>query len=96
MTNATADPGPTKAAEPADTRSVEELQAEVEAARDDLVASISELKAQTSPKALVDRGGRTVTGFFTDEFGGIRPERVAIAGAVVLGVIVIGILRRRR
>jgi len=76
--------------------SIADLQAEVEAARDELVASLSELKSQTTPKAMVQRGGRTVTGLFTDEFGGIRPERVAIVGAVVVGVVVLALWRRRR
>jgi len=73
-----------------------DLQAEISAAREDLVATINELKAQTQPKALAKRGQANVTGFFTDEFGGVRPERVAIVGAVVVGLLVIGILRRRR
>ena len=76
--------------------SIADLQAEVEAARDELVASLSELKSQTTPKAMVQRGGRTVTGLFTDEFGGVRPERVAIVGAVVVGVVVLALWRRRR
>ena len=75
---------------------VEELQAEIESARDDLVSSLNELKAQTKPGALVKRGQRNVLGFFTDEFGGVRPERVAIAGAVVVGILMLGALRRRR
>jgi hypothetical protein len=76
--------------------SVPELQAEISAARDDLVASLNELKAQTQPAALVKRGQANVAGFFTDEFGGVRPERVAIVGAVVVGFILIGMLRRSR
>lgn len=76
--------------------SMDELQAEVAAARDELVTSLSELKTQTAPKALVQRGGRSITGWFTDEYGGIRPERVAIAGAVVVGLIAIRIVARRR
>lgn len=76
--------------------SVVDLQAEVAAAREELAASLAELKSQTQPKALVERGGRTVTGLFTDEFGGIRPERVAIAGAIVIGVIALNVLLRRR
>ena len=76
--------------------SVADLQAEIAAARDDLVATIAELKAQTTPAALARRGGRTVTGFFTDEFGGIRPERVAIVGAIVIGFIAIRLVRRGR
>jgi hypothetical protein len=74
----------------------QELQVQVEQARADLLATIEELKAQTTPSALLQRAGRTVTGIFTDEFGGVRPERVAIVGAVVVGLIVIGVLRRRR
>ena len=71
--------------------SLVDLQAEVTAAREELVASIAELKSQATPKALAERGGRTVTGFFTDEFGGIRPERVAIAGALayIVGMVVL-------
>ncbi len=74
----------------------QELQAQVEQARADLLATIDELKAQASPGALLQRAGRTVTGIFTDEFGGIRPERVAIVGAVVVGVVAIRVLVWRR
>jgi len=81
---------------PAEAPSMDELQAEVAAARDDLVTSLGELKAQTTPKALAQRGARSVTGWFTDEYGGIRPERVAIAGAVVVGLVALRIIRRRR
>lgn len=80
----------------AGTPTVAELQAEIESARDDLVASLDELKAQTKPAALAKRGQRNVLGFFTDEYGGVRPERVAIVGAVVLGVLFLGAMRRRR
>lgn len=73
-----------------------DLQADVEQARADLLATIEELKAQTTPAALLRRAGHTVTRFFTDEFGGIRPERVAIVGAVVVGVVAIRIVGRRR
>jgi hypothetical protein len=81
---------------PAKAPSIVDLQAEVEAAREELVASIAELKSQTQPKAIVQRGKRNVMGLFTDEFGGIRPERVAIAGAVVVGVLAIIAIRRRK
>lgn len=83
-------------ATPEKAPSIADLQAEVEAARDELVASLSELKSQTTPKAMAQRGGRAVTGIFTDEFGGVRPERVAIVGAVVVGVVVLALWRRRR
>ena len=60
------------------------------------MASIADLEAQATPKALAQRSSRTVTGFFHDEFGGVAPERVAIVGAVVVGVIVLRLIVRRR
>lgn len=76
--------------------SVVDLQAEIAAAREDLVATLTELKAQTAPAALARRGGRAVTGWFTDEYGGVRPERVAIVGAVVVGIVALRLIRRGR
>lgn len=81
---------------PASPTSVVDLQAEIAAAREELVATLAELREQTTPGALVRRGGNAVAGFFTDEYGGFRPERVAIVGAVVVGLIAIRLLRRSR
>ena len=83
------------AAQPS-TSSIVDLQTQVVAAREELVASLSTLKQETSPGALAQRGLGAVTGWFTDEYGGIRPERVAIAGAVVVGFVAIKLLGRRR
>ena len=80
----------------ANTPSVVDLQTQVVAAREELVASLSTLKQQTSPAALAQRGLGAVKGWFTDEYGGIRPERVAIAGAIVVGYVAIKVLARRR
>jgi hypothetical protein len=81
---------------PPSAPSVADLQAEISAAREQLVATLNELKSQTKPAALAKRGQQNALGFFTDEFGGVRPERVAMAGAVVIGLIVIGMIRRAR
>lgn len=75
--------------------SIVDLQTEVVAAREEFVASLSQLKAATTPAALAQRGARAVGGWFIDEYGGIRPERVAIVGAVVLGYVALRIARRR-
>ncbi len=83
-------------AAPAPAPSIADLQAEVAAAREELVATLGQLKAEATPGAMVKRGGRAVLGWFTDEYGGIRPERVAIAGAAVVGVIVLRAITRRR
>jgi hypothetical protein len=72
-----------------------DLQAELAAAREELAASIAELKAQTSPAAIAQRGQRAVTGFFTTPEGGVNVKRVAIVGGIVVGVVAIKLLRRR-
>ncbi|MGB4325060.1 MAG: hypothetical protein WBJ33_07360 [Candidatus Nanopelagicales bacterium] len=71
------------------------MQADIASARADFLASLAELREQTAPAALAQRGLRAAGGWFTDEFGGVRPERVAIAGAVVVGIVAIKLLRRR-
>lgn len=76
--------------------SIVDLQTNVVAAREELVSSLVALKAETSPAALAQRTVGAAKGWFTDEYGGIRPERVAIAGAVVVGFIALKALGRRR
>lgn len=75
--------------------SLVDLQTNVVTAREELVSSLVTLKAETSPAALAQRGLGAAKGWFTDEYGGIRPERVAIASAVVVGYIALKVLRRR-
>mgnify|MGYP001600937259 CR=1 FL=1 len=75
--------------------SLVDLQTNVVAAREELVSSLVTLKAETSPAALAQRGLGAAKGWFTDEYGGIRPERVAIASAVVVGYVALKVLRRR-
>lgn len=75
---------------------VPELQAEVAAAREEFGTALATLKGEVQPAALVDRTGRTVKGWFTDEHGSIRPDRVAIAAGVVVGFIGLRLLGRRR
>lgn len=78
------------------SESMVDLQTQVVAAREELVASLSTLKQQATPGALAQRGLGAVKGWFTDEYGGVRPERVAIAGAIVIGYLAIKVLGRRR
>ena len=75
--------------------SAAQLEAEIAEARTNLASTLEQLKAETTPQALVHRGVAKVRGVFTDEYGGIRPERVAIVGAVVLGYVALRIARRR-
>jgi hypothetical protein len=71
------------------------LQSEVEVARAAFIKSVTELREQTSAAALAQRGLSAAQGWFTDDFGAIRTKRVAIASAVVVGVIAIKLFRRR-
>ena len=76
-------------------RSVADWQAEVADARADLVANVARLRAAVQPQAILQRGVRSAVGWFVGE-NGIRPERVAIAGAVAVGLVVVVALSRRR
>jgi hypothetical protein len=71
------------------------LQTEVEVAREAFINSVTQLREQTSAAALAQRGLSAAQGWFTDDFGAIRTKRVAIVGAVVVGVIAIKLFRRR-
>lgn len=71
------------------------LQTEVEEARAAFIDSVTQLREQTSAGALAQRGLSAAQGWFTDDFGAIRPKRVAIVSAVVVGVIAIKLFRRR-
>ena len=72
-----------------------ELQSEIEVARAAFINSVTQLREQTAPGLLAHRGLHAAQGWFTDDFGAIRTKRVAIAGAVVVGVVAIKLLRRR-
>ena len=86
-------------AEPVKTppRSMDEIESDLQSARDRLADRIDALQDYVTPSNLVKRQVDKVTGIFVDEFGGIRPERVAMAvGAVVALLVISGAFRRRR
>lgn len=76
--------------------SAAELEAEVASARDSLETSLGRLREEAQPAALARRAKTAVVGFFTDEYGGIRPERVAMAAGAVVTVALLGRWRRAR
>lgn len=80
---------------PAQPSPLVDMQTSVAAAREELVASLVSLKSETTPAALAQRGLGAAKGWFTDEYGGIRPDRVAIVGAVVVGYIAIKLIGRK-
>ena len=76
-------------------RTVADWQNEVAEARADLVANVGRLRAAVQPQAILQRGVRSAAGWFIGE-NGIRPERVAIAGAAAVGIVLVIALSRRR
>jgi hypothetical protein len=91
-----AEPDRSSDSTPARPKTPAELEAEIAVTRDRLAATIAELRVQTAPANLAKRGVNTVKGFFTDEFGGVRPDRVAIVAGAVIGLVVLRRLRRGR
>lgn len=75
---------------------VGDLQAEIAAAREDLLASIADLRGQATPAALGNRALANVKGFFIDDDGAPRVKNIAITAGVVVGVIAVRAIFRRR
>jgi hypothetical protein len=75
--------------------STAELQSEVAAAKLALDQAVADLRAGVAPQAVAQRVLDNAKGWFTDEHGGVRPDRVAIAAGVVVGVIGLRMLSRR-
>ena len=85
--------------QPQRTRSVAEIEAEIEASREHLVDTIVQLqvsvKKTLDPKRIIAVQVAKVKSFYVDEYGGVRPERVAITVGVVVGVVVLRQVKRR-
>ncbi|SDQ07291.1 DUF3618 domain-containing protein [Quadrisphaera sp. DSM 44207] len=76
------------------------LQREIDARQDHLARTVDELTARVAPKELARRTAADAQArareLVLDEDGALRVERVAAAGAVVLGLLGASIWRRRR
>ena len=77
-------------------RTPEAIEADIDQARQQLVATLAQLKAETAPAALAQRGMGAVKGIFVAKDGSPRIDRIAIAVGVVGAVVGISILRSRR
>jgi hypothetical protein len=62
----------------------EELAKELKETRERLGKSVEELQDYVRPGNIADRGVKKVTGFFVDEDGAPRAERIAAVSAGVL------------
>ncbi len=74
-------------------RTPAEIEVDIVAARDRLVATVDQLQAAvkraTNPKRILVAQLSRVKGFYVDEYGGVRPERIVVTVGVVVGVIVV-------
>jgi hypothetical protein len=82
-----------QSAKSATKRSIPEIEAEIAASRDHLVETVEQLqvavKKTIDPKRIISVQVMKVRGFYIDEYGGVRPERVAGTVGVVVGIIVV-------
>ena len=85
-----------KAAAPAPPRSMDEIEAELEATRERLAGRIDDLTDYVKPANIVERQKNKLKSVFVDEYGGIKPDRVLMAAGIVVAVVGLGVLRRRR
>ena len=87
------------------TRSKQDIEAEITAARERLADNVAGLINQMHPKAIVQRGIDDARGFAATEFasaraqvvdasGQLRTERVLLIGGAVAGVITFVVLLR--
>ena len=81
-------------------RSVEQIEAEIAAARGRLAGTVDELHTRTAPKEIARRQAASAKAKFTEatrtESGDLRTERIAALAAAAVALLGIGALRRRR
>ncbi len=82
-------------------RSIADIEADIEQSRERLVETVGQLqsavKQAVSPKHIASRAVAKVKGFYVDEYGQVRPTRVAGTVGTVAGVIVVRrVIRGRR
>ncbi len=76
-------------------RSAAQIQSDMEATRERLATTIGQLQQELAPKNLAHKQMERVRSFYVDEYGAVRPERIAMtAGVVVGGIVVIRTVKR--
>jgi hypothetical protein len=82
------------------SRSVDQIEADIAAARDRLAGTVDELHTRTAPQEIARRQVESVKTKFTEatrtESGELRTERVAALAAAAVALIGLGVIRRRR
>ena len=70
-------------------RTPEQIEADMRAARERLTSGVTDIKDYVAPKSVAQRQTNKVRAFFVDEFGGVRPERVAMVAGGVVGLLIV-------
>ena len=82
------------------SKSVEQIEAEIAAARDRLAGTVDERHTRTAPQEIARRQVATAKEKFTEATrtptGELRTERVAALAAAAVALIGLGAVRRRR
>ncbi|MCF2532328.1 DUF3618 domain-containing protein [Yinghuangia sp. KLBMP8922] len=86
------------AAKPAPPRTPQQIEADIEAARSNLAATLDELVDRVKPANVARRTGDKVRAQFVDpDTGAPRTERIVpVAGAFVGVVVLVALLKRRK
>lgn len=78
---------------PAPARSIPEIEADIEASRNNLINTVGQLQVaveQTfNPRRILTVQIARVRSVYVDEYGGVRPERVAMTVGVVVSIVVL-------
>ena len=81
-------------------KSVQQIEAEIAAARDRLASTVDELHTRTAPKEIARRQAESLKAKLADatytESGDLRTERVAALAAAAVALIGLGAWRRHR
>jgi hypothetical protein len=83
-----------------DSRSVDQIEADIAAARERLAGTVDELHTRTAPQEIARRQVESAKAKFTEatrtESGDLRTERIAALAAAAVALIGLGAIRRRR
>ena len=82
------------------SKSVDEIEADIAAARERLAGTVDELHTRTAPHEIARRQVESAKTKFTEathtEAGDLRTERIAALAAAAVALIGLGAVRRRR
>ncbi len=80
----------------ADTRTPEQIEADLDAARERLASTVDTLSDELSVQAFARRAGNATRNFFTTSEGDLRTDRVLKVAGVIVGLLVLRRLVRHR